>query len=84
MIQWSELLCKVTGKPFYPLRRDGAIVCSECGEIFIRDPPKPLGLTMPMKCHVTKREFYPLKSVEGGRVVIRCSECHRVIYKSKK
>ncbi len=33
---WGDLLCRVTGKPFYPVRKtDDAMVCSECGEVFI-------------------------------------------------
>lgn len=80
MTKRGDLLCKVTGKPFLPVCRGGAVVCSECGEVFIRDAPQSSGLTMPMKCRVTRRMFYPYESTVGSRVVIRCSECHRIIY----
>jgi formylmethanofuran dehydrogenase subunit E len=83
VVDWGEFLCKVTRKPFYPVRKDGSIICSECGEVFVLDALQSSGSTIPMRCSITKREFYPYESAEGGRVVIRCSECRGVIYEPK-
>ncbi|MDG6899518.1 MAG: hypothetical protein JRN33_04535 [Nitrososphaerota archaeon] len=29
-----RLACRVTGEPFYPLRKGGEVLCSQCGQVF--------------------------------------------------
>jgi predicted RNA-binding Zn-ribbon protein involved in translation (DUF1610 family) len=28
-----RLVCRVTGKPFYPVEQDGKVYCSQCGQM---------------------------------------------------